>query len=601
MEDRKYILKRSEQKKEDTWAVEDLYPTDDAWREALQALRGREQELAAFQGRLAENGQTLLDYFRKMEELEAVVNRLNVYSMIRGDEDARNSEHQEMKGQLNGYLVQFQQAEAFELPELSSIPDDTLARFYEEVPELKRYERYLYLARRRKAHTLSKAEEELLASAGEMADSPSNIFSSFVSADLTFPSVKDLTGEVYPLTNGSYVSIMESQKPILRRNAFYNLYETYDKFRNTSAAMLNAHVRQNIFFARARKYDSCLEAALDRTEIPISVYHNLVKAVRQNLDKMHRYVKLRKKLMDVEELHMYDIYTPLVPGCDKEIPFEQTREEVLAAMSVFGPEYGMVLESSFDDRWMDIYENEGKRAGAYATGSAEHPYVLLNYKNNLDSEFTVAHELGHAMHSYLSHKHQPPVYEHYVIFVAEVASTCNEALLMHYLLEHTEDKKKRASLINYFLEQFRTTLYRQTMFAEFEQMIHARAEAGEALTAEILKDMYYQLNQDYYGEDMVVDPLIAIEWARVPHFYYNFYVYQYATGFSAAIALSRRILREGKPAVEDYLKFLSSGCSMDPISLLKLAGVDMTTAEPVAQALELFDSLIDEMEELMQA
>lgn len=361
MEDRKYILKRSEQKKEDTWAVEDLYPTDDAWREALQALRGREQELAAFQGRLAENGQTLLDYFKKMEELEAVVNRLNVYSMIRGDEDARNSEHQEMKGQLNGYLVQFQQAEAFELPELSSIPDDTLARFYEEVPELKRYERYLYLARRRKAHTLSKAEEELLASAGEMADSPSNIFSSFVSADLTFPSVKDLTGEVYPLTNGSYVSIMESQKPILRRNAFYNLYETYDKFRNTSAAMLNAHVRQNIFFARARKYDSCLEAALDRTEIPISVYHNLVKAVRQNLDKMHRYVKLRKKLMDVEELHMYDIYTPLVPGCDKEIPFEQTREEVLAAMSVFGPEYGMVLESSFDDRWMDIYENEGKR------------------------------------------------------------------------------------------------------------------------------------------------------------------------------------------------------------------------------------------------
>lgn len=317
------------------------------------------------------------------------------------------------------------------------------------------------------------------------------------------------------------------------------------------------------------------------------------------MNAMHRYTALRKKLMQLDELHMYDVYTSLVPDCDKKISFDKAKEDVLAAMQVFGPDYCAVLERSFEERWMDIYENEGKRPGAYSAGVRVHPFILLNHKDNLDSEFTLVHELGHAMHSYLSTKNQPPVYADYVIFVAEVASTCNEALLMQYLLGRTEDKKERAYLINYFLEQFRTTVYRQTMFAEFELKIHALAEAGEALTADVLKEIYYNLNREYYGDAMEADPLIAIEWARIPHFYYNFYVYQYATGFSAAMALSRRILTEGESAVKDYLKFLSSGCSADPISLLKIAGVDMTTPEPVSQALQQFDELVTEMEALM--
>ena len=457
------------------------------------------------------------------------------------------------------------------------------------------------MKRRRRAHILSPAEEAILAAAGEMASAPDNIFSTFANADLTFPNVKDLEGNVYPLTNGSYISLMESNKPVLRKNAFESFLRTYDKYKNTAAAMLSAQVKQSIFYARTRKYASTMEAALDRTEVPVSVYHNLIEAVHQNMDKMYRYVSLRKKAMGLDEIHMYDLYAPILPDSNMKITFDQAREDVLAATAVLGPEYTSVLSSSFDERWMDIYENEGKRSGAYSMGTRVHPFVLLNHKDSLDGAFTLAHEMGHAMHSYLSNKNQPYVYSNYVIFVAEVASICNESLLMQYMLKNTEDKKQRAALINYFLEQFRTTLFRQAMFAEFEQMIHAKVEAGEALTADNMKEMYYDLNKLYYGNEIVVDKEIAIEWARIPHFYYNFYVYQYATGFAAAMALSARILKEGEPAVADYLKFLSGGCSQDPISLLKLAGVDMTTTEPVNQALALFGELIDEMEALVNA
>ena len=396
------------------------------------------------------------------------------------------------------------------------------------------------------------------------------------------------------------VACEESQDRVLRKSAYETLYHTLGAFRNTAAATLNAQGKQLKFFADARKYPSTLEASLDRTNVPTSVYLNLIEAVHRNLDKMHRYVRLRKKLLGVEELHFYDIYTPLLSEVDKKIPFDEAKQTVYDGLAPLGEEYREILKEGFANRWIDVYQNVGKRSGAYSAGAAVHPYVLLNYTGTLDSQFTLAHEMGHALHSYLSNKHQNPVDANYVIFVAEVASTCNEALLMEHLLKNTTDKKERAYLINHFLDQFKGTIYRQTMFAEFERNIGAMTAAGQTLTAEVLCQEYKRLNEMYYGPDMVVDDRISMEWARIPHFYYNYYVFQYATGYAAAIALSRRILEEGEPAVRDYLNFLSGGCSRSPIDLLKGAGVDMTSPEPVIQALELFDRLLDEMEALAE-
>ncbi len=594
------ILKRSEMDPAACWNTADLYPTDEAWEAGFGACQGLADEAAAYRGRLGESAQTLYDYLSWSEQANQQVEKLFVYAFIKNDEDTANPVYQAMKGRCFSFVVQLSSAVAFEGPELVAIPDGDLERFYREKPELEKFRRYLDKARLEKDHVLSPAEENLLAAAGEVGQGPGGIFNAFHDADMRFPSVADSQGKEYALTNGSYISLMESGDRVLRENAFRAFYGVFSGSRNALAAMLNAEVRKNIFFARARKYDSALESALAPVEVPVSVYHNLIEAVHQNMDKMYRYMALRKKAMGLDELHMYDIYAAMLPEADQEIPFSQAREEVLEATGVLGEEYRQVLESSFDQRWMDIYENEGKRSGAYSIGSPVHPFVLLNHKDDLNSEFTLAHEMGHAMHSYLSTKNQPPVYAEYVLFVAEVASTCNEALLMQYLLKKTSDKKQRAVLINYFLEQFRTTLYRQTMFAEFELKIHQLAESGEALTAERLCQIYYDLNRLYYGEDVVLDREIEMEWSRIPHFYRRFYVYQYATGFSAAMALSRRILSGGEEAVKDYLKFLSGGCSTDPVSLLKIAGVDMSTPQPVNDALELFGELIDELEELLK-
>ena len=594
------ILLRSQQKPENCWAVEDIYPTEEAWSQALAESASFPAELAAYQGRLSESAQTLLAYLTRMEEIGHQADRLFVYTMLRSDEDTAHSGHQAMKGKCFSFLVELSSAMAFEGPELVAISDEMLDAFYAQEPGLEKYRRYLTKARLEKPHILSQAEEQLLAGAAEVGAAPSSIFNTFNNADMTFPAVTDSEGKSYPLTNGSYISLMERSDRTLRENAFHSFYGVYQSFENTLAAAYNAEVRKNLFFAKARKYRSALASALEPVEVPEAVYHNLVDTVRKNLPKMHRYMGLRKKAMGLSELHMYDIYANMLPEAEEVVPFAQAKDEVIEAMGVLGEEYKRVLKSSFDQRWMDIYENKGKRSGAYSCGCAGvHPFVLLNHKETLDSEFTLAHELGHAMHSYLSDHNQPSIYNEYVLFVAEVASTCNEALLMQYLLARTDDPKKRAVLINYFLEQFRTTLYRQTMFAEFELKAHELAAAGETLTAENLKEMYLQLNRDYYGPETVVDEEIAIEWARIPHFYRHFYVYQYATGFSAAIALSTRILKEGAPAVADYLKFLSGGCSTDPISLLKIAGVDMSTPAPVESALDLFGSLIDELEGLL--
>jgi oligoendopeptidase F len=396
------------------------------------------------------------------------------------------------------------------------------------------------------------------------------------------------------------VAYQNSPDRALRKSAYENLFRTFGSYKNTSAATLNAQVKKLKFFSDARKYPDSMTAALDGTNVPTSVYTNLIETVHQNMDKMHRYVRLRKKLMGLDELHMYDVYTPLVPGLAKYIPYEQAKQEVYDAMAPLGEAYRAVLQEGFENRWIDVYENEGKRSGAYSSGAAVHPYVLLNYNGTLRSEFTLAHEMGHALHSYLSHKHQNPVDSNYVIFVAEVASTCNEALLMQHLLGKTTDKKERAFLINHFMEQFKGTVYRQTMFAEFEMNIGRMVQEGKTLTPDVLSSEYKRLNELYYGPDMIIDDDIAMEWARIPHFYYNYYVFQYATGFSAAMALSRKILSEGEGAVKDYLDFLSGGCSKSPIDLLKGAGVDMTDPAPVNEALKLFGELLDEMEELMK-
>ncbi len=480
-----------------------------------------------------------------------------------------------------------------------SMEEEKIQQFYRETPELCNYRVTIEDLRRLKDHTLSPELEELLAASGEMGSAVEKSYGLLTNADFENPSIKDADGELVKVSTGRFIPLLESQDVRVRRDTFQSYYARYEQYKNTFASLYEGKAKGNYFYAKARKYDSSMEAAVDANNVPKEVYYNLIEAVHENIHYMHDYMALRKKLMGVEELHMYDIYAPIVAPETEHVSFEQAQEEILEALQVLGEDYVSVLRQGFENRWIDKYENENKRGGAYSAGCyGVHPYVLMNYQNNMDSEFTLAHEMGHALHSWYSAKYNNVFDSNYKIFVAEVASTCNEALLMNHLLNHTTDKKKKAYLINYFLEQFRTTLYRQTMFAEFELLTHEMVEKGKALTAEALKKLYYDLNVQYYGNDMTVDEEIAIEWARIPHFYYNFYVYQYATSFAASMALSKKILEEGQPAVERYLKFLSGGCSKSPIDLLKDAGVDMTTKEPIREALKTFGELIGEMEEL---
>ena len=592
------ILERAQRKPEELWALEDLYPTDEAWEEDLARLREQIARLPAYAGRLGASAEDLLEYMELDEAVSLLLDRLANYAQRRSDEDTRVAKYQAMTDRITAVWVEASSASSFETPEILAIPDGTLEQFYRDKPELALYRRYFDNIRRKRDHILSPAEEKLLAGAGELLQSPDTIYSVFADADLRFRDAVDSQGQAHPLTQGTYTTYLESPDRCLRKSAFTNYYEPYGQYRNTVAAVLASQVKGLQFYANARKYASPLEASLDGNCVPTAVYHNLIEAVHRNLDKMHRYVALRRKFLGLEELHMYDVYAPLVPGVSRKIPYEEAQKTVYEALAPLGDEYRAILREGYEHRWIDVYENPGKRSGAYSAGARVHPYVLLNYNGTLDSQFTLAHEMGHAIHSYLSNRHQPPIYSDYVIFVAEVASTCNEALLMEHLLGKTTDRKERAYLINHFLEQFKGTLYRQTMFAEFELEMAQLNAQGTALTAETLCARYRALNERYFGPEMVLDPQIDLEWARIPHFYYNYYVFQYATGYAAAMALSRRILREGEPAVRDYLGFLSGGCSQDPIDLLKGAGVDMTTAKPVEDALEIFGQLLDEMEQL---
>lgn len=594
------IPAREELKEEYTWNLGDIYDSDEKWAEEFADLEAVPAELEKYWGKLGEGAGELLSFLRLDDEISLRLEKLAGYASCKADQDLGNGFYQDMRGKAMRRCVEASEASAFARPEIMAIPEEKLESFYAARPELEEYRRSLYRIRRRAEHILSPAEEKLLSAAGEMADSPDNIGGALRNADLRFEDAVDSRGEKHPLSSGTLVPLMESADRTLRKSAFENCFKSYGDFKNTVAAILDAQFKQLNFFARSRKYPSTLSAALDATEVPEAVYMNLISAVHENMEAMYRYVRLRKRALGVDELHMYDVYTPIVSDAAEEISYEQARETVLSALSVLGEDYVELLKKGFNERWIDVYENKGKRSGAYSSGiSRPHPYVLLNHKDNLESMFTIAHEMGHALHSYYSCQNQPVSTSDYVIFVAEVASTCNEILLMRKLLSETVEPKRRAYLINHFLDQFKGTIYRQTMFAEFELEMGRMSWAGKTLTAEELCRRYLELNKLYFGPDMVSDEEISLEWARIPHFFYNYYVFQYATGSAAAAAIAQRILTEGEPAVRDYKKFLSSGGSADPISLLKIAGVDMASPEPVNQALRLFNELIGELEELI--
>ena len=594
----KKIPQRSEISSEFKWRLEDVYPSDKAFEDALSEAGAYPEKIEAFRGKIAESADDLLAYLRLDDEITEKVRDLLHYANRKSDEDTRVSLYSGYCERTEALLTAINSAAAFAVPEILTISDEKMARFMSEQPGLKLYELSLSRILKRREHILSPAEERIIAMTGEMSNTPSTIFSMLDNADIKFPDAVDSDGKAHQITHGSYIPLMQSEDRELRRSAFTNLYDTYKDYENTYTAILSGHLKTLAFNANARRYENTLEAALDSTEVPQSVYHSLIDAVHANMDKMYRYVKLRKKLLGVDELHYYDLYAPMVSSVDMKITYEQAKKLTLEAVKPLGDEYVKIMSDGFESGWVDVYENEGKCSGAYSAGASVHPYVLLNHTDDLQSAFTVAHEMGHAMHSYFSNKHQPIAYSDYEIFVAEVASTFNESLLMQHLLKTTDSKREEAYLINYFLEQFRTTLYRQTMFAEFELKINEAQARGEAITSDFLCDLYGDLNLLYFGEEIVPDPEIKYEWARIPHFYYNYYVYQYATGFSAAIALSQRVLNGGEKEALDYLGFLKGGSSATPVELLKGAGVDMTDPGVVNDALKLFGELIDRMEKL---
>ena len=594
----KTVCARNEIDEKYKWAINDIYATDELWTEDLGRLKGYIQKLKDYQGRLCESADVLYDYMLMCDEITVLCDRLINYAQRKSDEDTTVSKYQNMIGQAMNVFMQIDSAGSFETPEIISIEQDKLDKMFAQKPELELYRRKIELMRYKKDHVLSQAEENLIALTSEMGESPENIFSMFSDADLKFPDAADESGKLHQVTHSTYIPLVQSSDRTLRKNAFESMYSTYDSFKNTCAATLSAQIKSVNFYSKARKYSSSLERSLSENEIPVEVYHNLIKAVHENLHYMYDYVALRKKLLGVEQLHFYDLYTPLVGDLDMKITFDQAKQTVLKALAPMGEDYLAIIKKGFENRWIDVFENKGKTSGAYSAGARVHPYVLLNHKDTLNCMFTLIHEMGHAVHSYLSNKKQPICYSDYSIFVAEVASTCNESLLIRYLLKNAKDKKEKAYLNNYFFEMIRTTLYRQTMFAEFELKINELVADGNSLTADMLNSIYRDLNKLYFGDGIVLDEQISLEWARIPHFYYDYYVYQYATGIAAAIALSTRILKDGESAVKDYISFLSGGSSKDPISLLRGAGVDMATAKPINDALAEFGKMIKEMDSL---
>lgn len=593
------LPKRSEVETSLTWKLEDIFVSEKEWEEALNEALSLADEIVKFTGKITESADTLYKVLEIYEKCHLKFHLVNGYAFKMRDVDTTSTSSQTLYAKAMSAEVTASEKLAFIEPEIIAASDETVEKFYNEKPELVKYKIFITEIRRGKEHSLSPELEKLLAGTNELAELPYEGFATLSNADLKFPEITNEKGEKIQITNGRFVLLEESKDRALRKEVFEKYYETFGSFKNTWAILYAGQVKQLMFNARARNYSTTLEASVDGNNVSPEVYKNLVEAINDNLDKMHRYVRLRKKLLEVDELHMYDVYVPIVKDYEVKYTIEEAKELVLKAVEPLGANYVRLLEKAFAERWIDVVENEGKRSGAYSSGMyGVHPFVLLNFNGTLDNVFTLAHEMGHAMHSYFSNEAQNFLDSRYKIFVAEVASTTNEVLLMEYMLKNAKDNKERAYLLNHYMDSFKGTVYRQTMFAEFEKTSNEIAESGEPLTHENLTKLYLELNKKYYGEDMVSDELIGYEWMRIPHFYYNFYVYQYATGYSAAVAIAHRILEEGEVAVNDYMKFLHSGCTDDPVSLLKIAGVDMATKEPINSALEVFDRVIGEMEGL---
>lgn len=594
------LTERAQQDPAYLWDLTDIYPDDDAMRAALQEAQSYPDQLAAYAGTISQDATKLLEFMRLDDEVSVALGKLVNYAERKSDEDTRVSTYQDLSAQVMNLYVSISAANSWATPELLTLTEAEMEAFYADEPDLLLYKRAIDLIFQQRDHTLSPAEEALLAKVGELAQQPGNIYSLLNDADLTFPDAYDSEGKVHPVTHGTYIPLMMSPDRTLRESAFHALYSVYQQFRNTSAATLSAQMKQQQFYADARNYTSTLERSLTNNEVPVEVYTNLINTVHTHLDALHHYTSLRKELLALDTLHFWDLYVPIVENFEMTFTYEEACAIILEALKPLGEEYCALVKEALNNRWIDVYENPGKRSGAYSAGSyGMHPVMLLNFQGQLDDVFTLIHEMGHSIHTYLSCEHQPIAYSNYVIFVAEVASTCNEALLTHYFLDHASSKTERAYLLNHFLEQFRATLYRQTMFAEFELKINELTATGVGLTADTLCALYADLNKEYFGSAVELDDEITLEWARIPHFYYDYYVYQYATGFAAAIALSERILHGGQSAVDAYLEFLSGGCSKPPIALLQGAGVDMTTPQPIDEALNTFSSLVDEMAALM--
>ena len=584
----------------DTWNLESIYANNELWEEDYAALEKDAAEFAKLKGAIEADVNKIPAVLDAYYGLHRRLSKLSVYARMRFDQDTTDSTYQTMSAKIGSLGVKIGAASAFVEPEILSYSKEQLEAAEKENERTAYYGRKIEEMLRGQEHTLDAEKEELLAAAGDMAEAPDDIFSVLMNADMKYPDIVLEDGTHLPLTNSTYISYMESPDRAVREGAFKTLYGQIASLKNTFAAIYRGNLKQAKFYAQSRKYSSARAMYLAESNVPESVYDNLLSAVHEALPMMYRYVAVRKKVLGVDKLHMYDVYTPIVAAQNQTYEFEQAKQMVLEALKPMGEDYLSHAREGLENRWIDIYPNKGKKGGAYSWGCYDsQPFILLNYTKNLDSVFTLIHEMGHSIHSYYSITAQDYAYSDYKIFVAEVASTCNECLLMHDLLEKTTDKEQRKYLLNHYLDSFKGTLFRQTMFAEFEKTAHDYCAQGKPLTAEALSQMYLELNQKYFGPDMEKDEEIAYEWMRIPHFYTPFYVYQYATGYSAAVALSAKILKEGKPAVDAYMSFLKGGESKDPIDLLKMAGVDMTTEKPVADALALFGELVAELEALV--
>lgn len=592
---------RKEVPVEDTWKLEDIYATDEEWEKEFKEVKQLSEHAVEYQGKLAEGADTLYKALDFQDKLLSRLGKLYTYAHMRYDQDTTNSFYQGFDGRIKNLYAQAASSLSFIVPEILSIEEKTIKSFLEEKEDLKLYEKALEEINLQRPHVLSAEQEALLAQASEVLDASSNTFGMLNNADLEFPSIQDENGEEVEVTHGRYSRFLESGDQRVRHDAFMAVYDTYGKFKNTFASTLSGTVKNHTFNAKVRNYKSARHAALSANNIPEQVYENLVETINEYLPLLHRYIKLRKKVLGVEELHMYDLYTPLVKDVKMEISYEEAKDYMMKGLAPLGEEYASILKEGFENRWVDVQENKGKRSGAYSSGAyGTNPYILMNWQDNVNNLFTLAHEFGHSVHSYYTRKFQPYPYGNYSIFVAEVASTCNEALLNDYLLKTITDEKKRLYLLNHYLEGFRATVFRQTMFAEFEHLIHVKAQNNEALTAELFTQEYYALNKKYFGEEHItIDEEIGLEWSRIPHFYYDYYVYQYATGYSAATALSKQILEEGQSAVDRYIDFLKAGSSDYPIEVLKKAGVDMTSKMPIINACKVFEEKLNEMESLL--